>query len=68
MPALGRAHSSRRRAGVARPPRNYASPAEIKEFIWVAAEMRAGGAFAHSTVALDTIAEVSGHDSHQARV
>jgi AhpD family alkylhydroperoxidase len=48
--------------------RSGASPAEIMESIWVAAEMRAGGAFAHSTVALDTIAEVSGHDSHQARV
>ncbi len=26
------------------------------EAIWVAAEMRAGGAYAHSTVALDTLA------------
>ena len=25
------------------------------EAIWVAAEMRAGGAYAHSTLALDTI-------------
>jgi AhpD family alkylhydroperoxidase len=33
-----------------------ASPEEIMEAIWVATEMRAGGAFAHSTVALDVIA------------
>ncbi|MFF7941521.1 carboxymuconolactone decarboxylase family protein [Nocardia gamkensis] len=33
-----------------------ASDAEIMEAIWVAAEMRAGGAFAHSTVALHTLA------------
>ena len=32
-----------------------ASPAEIMEAIWVAVEMRAGGSFAHSTIALDTI-------------
>jgi hypothetical protein len=30
------------------------------EAIWVAAEMRAGGAYAHSTIALDTIAELTG--------
>ncbi len=29
-----------------------ATPEEIKEAIWVAAEMRAGGAWAHSTLAL----------------
>ncbi len=29
-----------------------ASPQEIMESIWVAAEMRAGGAYAHSTLAL----------------
>ena len=44
--------------------RSGASAAEVMESIWVAAEMRAGGAFAHSVVALDTIAEVTGHDSH----
>jgi AhpD family alkylhydroperoxidase len=32
-----------------------ASAEEIMEAIWVAAEMRAGGAYAHSTLALDTI-------------
>jgi AhpD family alkylhydroperoxidase len=36
-----------------------ASDPEIMEAIWVAAEMRAGGAFAHSTVALHTL---SAHD------
>ena len=34
-----------------------ASEAEIMEAIWVAAEMRAGGAYAHSNLALDTMAE-----------
>jgi hypothetical protein len=35
------------------------------EAIWVAAEMRAGGAYAHSTLALDTIARVqSEHSGH----
>ena len=33
-----------------------ATAEEIMEAIWVAAEMRAGGAYAHSTLALDTIA------------
>lgn len=32
-----------------------ATPEEIMESIWVAAEMRAGGAYAHSTLALDAI-------------
>jgi len=32
-----------------------ATAQEIMEAIWVAAEMRAGGAFAHSHLALDTI-------------
>jgi hypothetical protein len=30
------------------------------EAIWVAAEMRAGGAYAHSALALETIDEVRG--------
>ena len=34
-----------------------ATEQEIMEAIWVAAEMRAGGAFAHSNVALDALAE-----------
>src|SRR5947209_17530990 len=34
-----------------------ATPQELMEAIWVAAEMRAGGAYAHSTAMLDAIAE-----------
>jgi AhpD family alkylhydroperoxidase len=37
-----------------------ASDQEIMEAIWVAAEMRAGGAYAHSTVALHALGD--GHD------
>jgi AhpD family alkylhydroperoxidase len=40
--------------------RQGATPEELMEAIWVAAEMRAGGAYAHSALALETIAEVSG--------
>ena len=36
--------------------RQGATPEEIMEAIWVAAEMRAGGAYAHSALALDEIA------------
>jgi len=32
-----------------------ATDAEIMEAIWVAAEMRAGAAFAHATIALDAV-------------
>jgi AhpD family alkylhydroperoxidase len=35
--------------------RHGATPEEIMEAIWVAAEMRAGGAYAHATVALEAI-------------
>jgi AhpD family alkylhydroperoxidase len=35
--------------------RSGATPEEIMEAIWVAAEMRAGGAFAHSALALDEL-------------
>jgi AhpD family alkylhydroperoxidase len=35
--------------------RQGASPEELMEAIWVAAEMRAGGAYAHSALALETI-------------
>lgn len=35
--------------------RRGASPEEIMEAIWVAAEMRAGGAYAHSTLAVHTM-------------
>jgi AhpD family alkylhydroperoxidase len=37
-----------------------ATAEEIMEAIWVAAEMRAGGAYAHANLALDTIAQVQG--------
>jgi AhpD family alkylhydroperoxidase len=36
--------------------RHGATAEEIMEAIWVAAEMRAGAAYAHSALALDTIA------------
>jgi AhpD family alkylhydroperoxidase len=36
-----------------------ASEAQIMEAIWVAAEMRAGGAYAHANLALDTMAQHS---------
>lgn len=35
--------------------REGATPEEIMEAIWVAAEMRAGGAYAHSALALTTL-------------
>ena len=40
--------------------RHGATAEEIMEAVWVAAEMRAGGAYAHSALALDTIARVRG--------
>jgi AhpD family alkylhydroperoxidase len=40
--------------------RDGASEAEIMEAIWVAAEMRAGGAFAHATIALAAMEEKAG--------
>ena len=42
-----------------------ATAEEIMEAIWVAAEMRAGGAYAHSTLALDTISRVQSEKSGQ---
>ena len=36
-----------------------ATPEELMEAIWVAAEMRAGGAYAHSLVALDAVGAVA---------
>ena len=49
--------------------RHGATNEEIMEAIWVAAEMRAGGAYAHSVLALDAMGEVeSRHDSHQTHV
>ena len=43
-----------------RRPSAWATAEEIMEAIWVAAEMRAGGAYAHSALALDTIAHTQG--------
>ena len=40
--------------------RHGATAEEIMEAVWVAAEMRAGGAYAHSVVALDAIQEANG--------
>ena len=40
--------------------RKGASPREIMEAIWVAAEMRAGAAYAHSTLALHALAHQHG--------
>jgi AhpD family alkylhydroperoxidase len=40
--------------------RHGATAEEIMEAIWVAAEMRAGGAYAHSALALDAIAHSTG--------
>lgn len=37
--------------------RHGATPQELMEAIWVAAEMRAGGAYAHSAISLTTLAE-----------
>lgn len=39
-----------------------ATAEEMMEAIWVAAEMRAGGAYAHAAVALDAIAAEQGED------
>ncbi|HEU4483936.1 MAG TPA: carboxymuconolactone decarboxylase family protein [Povalibacter sp.] len=39
--------------------RHGASAQEIMEAIWVAAEMRAGAAYAHSVIALDTLDELT---------
>ncbi len=40
--------------------RQGATPEEIMEAIWVAAEMRAGAAYAHAALALDTLEEMEG--------
>jgi AhpD family alkylhydroperoxidase len=51
--------------------RKGATPEQIMEAIWVAAEMRAGGAYAHSTIALEALGVVEhatspdGHPGHQ---
>ena len=40
--------------------RHGATPEELMEAIWVAAEMRAGGAYAHSALTLEVIEEAGG--------
>lgn len=49
-----------------------ATPEQVMEAIWVAAEMRAGGAYAHSALALDTIShsalEMARHSADAAGV
>ena len=44
--------------------RNGASAEEIMESIWVASEMRAGAAYAHAALALDTIDELTNEKPH----
>jgi AhpD family alkylhydroperoxidase len=41
--------------------RKGATPEQIMEAVWVAAEMRAGGAYAHSTLALTALGETTPH-------
>ena len=43
--------------------RKGATPEEIMEAVWVAAEMRAGGAFAHSTLAIHEM-DRAAHNGH----
>jgi AhpD family alkylhydroperoxidase len=43
--------------------RKGAGPEEIMEAVWVAAEMRAGGAYAHSTIALQAMHGSASADS-----
>lgn len=40
-----------------------ARPAELMEAIWVAAEMRAGGAYAHATISIAAMEDVGGSPS-----
>ena len=44
--------------------RKGASPEEVMEAIWVAAEMRAGGAYAHSTLALHAMEHTTVNGNH----
>ena len=43
-----------------------ATPEEVMEAIWVASEMRAGGAYAHSALALDEMGELDNLPGHGA--
>jgi AhpD family alkylhydroperoxidase len=42
--------------------RHGATPQKLMEAIWVAAEMRAGGAYAHTAISLTTLAEEQQRD------
>jgi len=44
-----------------------ASDEQVMETVWVAAEMRAGGAFAHSTIALGVLGDLSDHEHSSSR-
>jgi AhpD family alkylhydroperoxidase len=44
--------------------RRGATQQEVMEAIWVAAEMRAGAAYAHSNLALDTMNQVAARHAH----
>ncbi|MDE1948282.1 MAG: carboxymuconolactone decarboxylase family protein [Burkholderiales bacterium] len=44
--------------------RKGATEQELMEAIWVAAEMRAGGAYAHSALAIETMNQVAGAHGH----
>jgi AhpD family alkylhydroperoxidase len=45
--------------------RHGATPKEVMEAIWVAAEMRAGAAYAHSGISLDTITRIQDEEHEQ---
>jgi AhpD family alkylhydroperoxidase len=45
--------------------RHGASSEELMEAIWVAAEMRAGGAYAHSSLALNTLGQLDQRSAHR---
>jgi AhpD family alkylhydroperoxidase len=44
--------------------RHGATPQELMEAIWVAAEMRAGGAYAHSAISLTAMEEATQRHGH----
>ncbi len=46
--------------------RRGATPEEIMEAVWVASEMRAGGAYAHSALALGAMGELDDLPAHGA--
>lgn len=48
--------------------RHGATPEEIMEAIWVAAEMRAGAAYSHSTLALDALSREASGATHDTAV